>query len=212
MRFARSRDRLLLEHGPQGWWPADTPFEIMVGALLVQRTTWRNAERAIAALKRAGLLDPRKLASADLATLQDYVRPAGFYRTKSGRVRALARFVLAAGGVAGLVRQPTDSLRRMLLDQPGIGAETADAILLYVFGRPVVVVDAYLRRFAARLEASNPPPTDADIVRAVTGEIDSADELSEFHALVVAHGKRHCRKIPRCDRCAVSSLCRSAQP
>jgi endonuclease-3 related protein len=210
MQFGRVRDRLLREHGPQGWWPAESRFEIMVGALLVQRTTWGNTERAIAGLKDAGLLGPAELAAADLDTLHACVRPAGFFRTKSERLKKLAAFVRDAGGIEVLAKQPTTGLRETLLGLPGVGAETADAILLYVFGRPVVVVDTYLRRVAARLAGTRRPVPDSSIVEAVLSEISAADELSEFHALIVAHAKQHCRSAPRCGACSVSSVCRTA--
>lgn len=203
-------ERLLTVHGSQSWWPAESAFEIMVGALLVQRTTWRSASTAVQVMRRAGLIDPMRLAQTPGAVLEPHVRGAGFYRMKAMRLRKMAQFVVEQGGIEALRTRPTASLRQSLLDLDGVGPETADAILLYAFDRPAVVVDGYLRRLSRRLLGGPvPPPTDSDLRRWVADEIPDARSLNEFHALVVAHGKADCVKQPLCNRCQVRDLCRT---
>ncbi|HUF72831.1 MAG TPA: endonuclease [Gammaproteobacteria bacterium] len=199
-------------HGPQEWWPAEEgAFEIMVGALLVQRTTWRSAETAIAALKAQGLVDPGRLRGADLAVIETCIKSAGFYRTKAARLRNLATFVTEHGGVGTLAARPTPELRALLLGLDGVGPETADAILLYAFERPAVVVDAYLRRLVQRLAGGASTPQDMRLRAWVEDGIAGVTDLNEFHALVVAHGKQVCRPEPRCGECPIGSRCRTGR-
>ncbi|MHC4592414.1 MAG: endonuclease III domain-containing protein, partial [Planctomycetota bacterium] len=138
--------------GYRDWWPAKTPFEVMVGAVLTQRTNWQNVARAIAALKKAGLLAPRALVAADLEELQSLIRPAGYFRQKAARLKRLADWLVerAAGDAARLDGVNTDDLRAELLALRGIGPETADSILLYALSRPTFVVDAYTKRVVVR--------------------------------------------------------------
>lgn len=203
----RLLDDLLASYGSQGWWPAEHPFEVMAGTVLVQRTAWNNAARAIARLRSNGLLDHERLARADEATLQQLIRPAGFYRAKAARLLRLARFVGRAGGIEVLATQSTVDLRHALLALDGIGEETADAVLLYAFARPVAVIDAYTRRVFARMSASNREFTDAQIRGAITGAVSDAARLNELHALINEHGKRSCRKTPVCATCCLTSWC-----
>jgi endonuclease-3 related protein len=212
MVFGDVHDLLLAAHGPQRWWPAESRFEIIAGALLVQRTTWRSAEKALAALQGRRMLDPVTLAAARAADIESCIRVAGFYRSKAARLKKLSQFVVDCGGTDALADEGTDRLRERLLRLDGIGAETADAILLYAFARPVLVIDAYLRRFAQRLAGVGAAIADDEIAAWILAEIDSVPKLNELHALVVAHGKSHCRKQPRCDDCGVRALCRSARP
>ena len=204
-------DRLAAAYGPQRWWPAPGPFEMMAGALLTQRTTWRNAERALAALRRAGTLSPEALVLVPLRALESLVRPAGTYRTKAARLQALARWYIDSGGHEALARRPTTALRSALLALPGIGPETADDILVYAFARPVFVVDAYARRILSRLgRAAGDEPYD-DLSEAVARAIGrDAALLGELHALLVEHAKRHCRPAPRCTGCPLAAGCRAA--
>lgn len=202
-------ENLASTYGPQGWWPGEGRFEIMLGALLVQRTAWRNAETAIDSLKRAGLVAPVRLRDAATDEVERCVRSAGFFRTKAQRLKRLAAFVDEYGGVDGLATLPTDKFRDLLLDADGVGPETADAILLYAFDRPVVVVDAYLRRLAQRLLAYEKPPSDTDLRLWVARDLKRTNTLNEFHALVVAHGKQVCSNVPRCSGCGVRRFCRS---
>jgi endonuclease III related protein len=195
-------------YGPQHWWPADSRFEIMIGAVLVQRTTWTSAAAAVERLRAAGGLACNTLALMTVRRLEPHLRGAGFFRRKAVLLIALAQLVRAHGGVRGLDRLDTPSLRSLLLSMDGIGPETADTILLYAFDRPVFVVDAYALRLIRRLGITLPdsPPHLQGIVAA---ELGDAAQLNEFHALIVEHGKRHCRAKPQCTGCCLRNRCAS---
>lgn len=199
--------RLAVAYGPQNWWPADSPFEVMVGAILVQRTSWQNAERAVARLKRECLVTPRALVSVDRDALAELIRPAGFYRTKSTYLKDIAAHVENRGGIDGLQSLPDAVLRQGLIELRGIGPETADAILLYAFGRPAWVADAYSRRlFTRMLDRPWDPATELALVRPLI-EMKAVSALNELHALIVEHGKRYCRAKPRCQDCTLQRQC-----
>ena len=203
-------DQLAAAYGPQKWWPAPDPFEMMVGALLTQRTTWRNAKRAIASLRRADALSPEALARLPLADLEALVRPAGTFRVKAVRLQALARWYVAAGGSEFLAMRSTPELRTELLGLAGVGPETADDILVYAFSRPVFVVDAYARRILSRYGwAHGDEPYEQLSTTAADALGRDAATLGEFHALLVEHGKRHCRSTPRCAECPLAVQCRT---
>ena len=203
-------DRLAAAYGPQGWWPARDPFEMMVGALLTQRTTWRSAERAIASLRRADALAPHALARVPLTELEARVRPAGTFRVKAVRLQALARWYLEAGGSDALAKRSTTTLRVELLGLTGIGPETADDILVYAFSRPVFVVDAYARRILSRYGWARGDEPYRRLSTAVADALGpESATLGEFHALLVEHGKRHCRSTPRCTGCPLAARCRT---
>jgi endonuclease-3 related protein len=203
-RLLRLYRALLARHGPQRWWPARTPFEVAVGAILVQHTTWAGTARAVAALRAAGRLTPERLAAADIVTLGALVRPAGTWRLKARRLADFTRWLLArSGGDFGpLRRAPLGALRRELLEVPGLGPETADAILLYAAGRPVFVADAYARRILARHRLL---PVGAGYEQArvfLEARLPSDPALfNEFHALLVAVAKSNCRTVPICETC-----------
>lgn len=203
--------RLATAYGPQEWWPARDPFEMMTGALLTQRTTWRNAERAIASLRHAGALSPKALALLPVSELEALIRTAGTFRIKAVRLKALARWYIDTGGREALTVRSTVELRSELLGLPGIGPETADDILVYVFARPVFVVDAYARRILSRYawaEGGEPYERLSAAVADALGR--DAAVLGEFHALLVEHGKRHCRATPRCPGCPLAAQCETA--
>jgi endonuclease III related protein len=209
MRIKAMFGSLLASHGPQFWWPGQSRFEIMAGAVLVQRTAWRNAEQALATLKAGGVCDWRALAVAAPPKVEDLVRSAGFYRRKAARLSDLASFVVAVGGEAALARWPTPRLRRALLALEGIGPETADAMLLYAFERPVFVIDAYARRIVERTGGA--PLADGLLQEKVIRALPRVHELNEFHALIVAHGKCSCRTVPRCEGCCLRRACAYAR-
>lgn len=211
IHFAKIYAGLLAAHGPQQWWPADEPFEIMAGALLVQRTTWQSASTALDRLKEKDLLRPERLRRARLRLVEQCIKGAGFFQTKAARLRKLGRFVDERGGIEGLAASETAALRELLLGLDGVGPETADAILLYAFQRPAVVVDAYLRRLSQRLTAAPKAPDDSSLRSWVVSAIGDVSHLNEFHALVVAHGKIVCRPAPRCMKCRISRLCRTGR-
>ena len=204
-------DRLAAAYGPQAWWPARDPFEMMAGALLTQRTTWRNAARALAALRCAGALSPEVLTGLRTAELQALVRPAGTFRTKAARLQSMARWYIDSGGWEVLAARSTPELRADLLGLSGVGPETADDILVYAFERPVFVVDAYARRILSRYGWARGDESYERLSDAVASAIGrNTGLLGEFHALLVEHGKRHCRATPRCTGCPLAVQCRTA--
>ena len=198
-------------YGIQDWWPGQTPFEICLGAILVQNTNWNNAARAIEALRGRDLLRSDGLAAARTTTLETLLRPAGCYRQKARRVGEFSRWWLDAGEMAGLQHQQTETLRESLLALHGIGPETADCILLYALGRPVFVVDAYTRRLLARLGfgevAANRRGYEMLRQRVETLTGPDAALLGELHALIIEHGKQRCRVRPLCDGCPLRGGC-----
>lgn len=199
-------------HGGERWhWDTDSdPFEVAVGAILVQHTTWTNAERAVDRLRDARVLDPDRLAELPDEAIEELIRPSGQYRTKARKLRAFLELVARHGSLEALLALPPAELRAQLLDTWGIGEETADAITLYAAGRPAVVVDAYTRRLFSRLGLGPPP---GDSYRAwqtyLAGELAAdAPALARFHALVVLHAKRLClARRPRCDDCDLAPRC-----
>lgn len=209
--FAAILDLLLEQHGPQAWWPAESRFEIIVGALLVQRTAWKNAALAIDNLKRADVLAAERIADLDVLELQTLVRPAGFFKAKAARLKAIAAFIESVGGVEALDRERTDTLRERLLEQPGIGPETADAILGYAFERPVFVVDAYARRLLGRLGVLGEGSSDRTLRQDCTAAIPSVRKLNELHALIVVHCQRCCLPVPNCQICLLRPRCSHAR-
>ena len=144
--------RLFRAYGPQQWWPAETRFEVMVGAVLTQNTAWTNVEKAMDNLRRAGALEAERLVAMRGGRLAQLIRPSGCFNVKAGRLLNLCRWFHAGGGFPGLDPRPTAGLRESLLGVKGVGPETADDILLYAFQRPVFVIDAYTRRLLGALE------------------------------------------------------------
>jgi endonuclease-3 related protein len=193
--------------GPQGWWPARTRAEMIIGAILTQNTAWPNVERAIGNLRAAGALRFDRLHAASCTELESWIRPAGTFRVKARRLRAFTDMIFDrhGGSLARLLRQKTDALRRELLGVSGIGPETADCIVLYAARQPVFVVDAYTRRMLERHGWAGPgEPYDAVAAR-FTDALDPDPQLfNEFHALIVRLGKEHCRSRPRCEGCPLA--------
>jgi endonuclease-3 related protein len=201
-------EALLGAHGPQGWWPAETPFEVMIGAVLTQNTAWTNVERALARLAQRIPFTAEAVLDLPIADLAEALRPSGYFNVKTRRLRALCEALRASGGLPGLSALPTGALRHRLLAIPGIGPETADDILLYAFGRPVFVVDAYTRRVFARLGllqgGEGYEAIRAGIEQAVGPDVPL---YNEYHALIVRHGKETCRTRPRCEACCLRGHC-----
>ncbi len=191
--------------GPQHWWPAETPFEVIVGAILTQSTAWTNVERAIANLKRARMLTPRALERVPLGKLARLVRPSGYFQQKAKKLKAFMRFLRRefGGSLERMFRTPTAKLREKLLGVHGIGPETADSILLYAGGHGVFVVDAYTRRVLAR-HGWIDEKTKYEEIRALFERHVPRDvaRFNEFHALLVQVGKNWCRpRVAHCDDC-----------
>ncbi|MBF0178916.1 MAG: endonuclease [Magnetococcales bacterium] len=193
-------------HGPQHWWPAPTVPAMMAGAMLVQNTAWIGAARAVERLGEAGLLDSWScLLAAPDEQVWELVRPAGYFRVKTVRLKALAAFMEAYGGAhERLFGLETSALRRALLTVAGVGKETADSIVCYAAGRPVFVVDAYTRRIFARLGWVGPKAGYDEMQELIHAHFPGdAHLLGELHALLVRHAKEHCRVRPRCEGCPV---------
>lgn len=177
-------------HGPQLWWPARTPFEVIVGAVLTQNTAWRNVELALAALERRTPLSPARLLALGEEELALAIRPSGTYRGKARKLRAVAAWYLGAGGLAPLRTRPLEPLRAELLGVHGIGPETADSILCYAAGRRTAVVDAYARRLLGRHGLADPGlPYEELRVFLMERLVASQAVYEEFHALCVRAGK-----------------------
>lgn len=202
--------RLLRAYGPQGWWPAHSAFEMMVGAILTQATNWRNVEQAITQLKRATPLTPRRIAVMPRAQLERLIRAAGYFRQKAERLQGLARWYVGryGGSRRRMFRTPWRALRGELLALRGIGPETADSMLLYAGGQPVFVVDAYTSRIFRRHRVIGAGAGYDEIQqRAMRALPKRAPVYNEFHALLVAVGKRHChRSRPTCEQCPLGGL------
>ncbi|HKZ98568.1 MAG TPA: endonuclease III domain-containing protein [Thermoplasmata archaeon] len=209
IRVADVYDRLLRHYGAQGWWPARSRFEVIVGALLMHQTAWRNVERAIGNLRAAGLLDVRRLATAPIPTIRRHVQVAGLYRVKPSRLRAFCRHLLerADGDLDAYFDRPARAVREDLLSQTGVGPETADSILLYAGGHPAFVVDAYTVRIGQRIGWFETTAYGA-VQRVFTRGLPRDARLyQEFHALLVAHAKALCRPRPRCPECPLRRAC-----
>lgn len=191
--------------GSQHWWPADTHFEVMVGAILTQNTNWQNAEKAITNLKKHKLLQPHKLYKLSHRRLASLIRPAGYYNIKAKRLKNFLKFFIKYynGNVKKILRQATPSLRQQLLSVNGIGPETADSILLYALKRPIFVVDAYTKRILLRHHFTGEDAGYDKIQNLFMKNLKSGVKLfNEYHALLVKLGKEFCLKNkPKCDIC-----------
>ena len=213
-RFEAIYNRLLARYGRQRWWPAESPFEVMVGAILTQSAAWGNVEKVIAGLKATEALSPPALRRMKQAELAELIYPSGYYNTKAKKLKALANWVgeYCADDISRLSRGSIQNLRRQLLGVHGIGPETADSILLYAAGRPVFVIDAYTRRIADRLGLSpDGRGSYDDYQRLFTASLPAdAGLFNEYHALLVRLGKDACRRQPVCSRCCLAGLCRFA--
>jgi endonuclease-3 related protein len=200
--------RLLKHHGNQHWWPADSPFEVMVGAILTQNTAWLNVEKAIDNLKAADCLDPQQIVARPHDELAELLRPSGYFNIKTRRLQAFCQWLLDEGGEHRLREHDTVLMRDKLLSVYGIGPETADDMVLYAFGRPVFVIDAYTRRLFSRLGIVSGDETYESLRRTFESRLDGdADLYNEYHALIVLHGKDICKVKPRCESCCLAEKC-----
>ena len=204
-------NRMAERYGYQEWWPADTPFEMMVGAVLTQATAWTNVERAIANLKEADLLSPAAIRGVDTPTLATLIYSSGYYNAKAATLKALAQFLGDAydDNIDAMMWYADDArLRKELLGLKGIGEETADAILLYALRKPSFVIDAYTRRLAQRLGIAPKSKSYSAYQRLFIDHLPRDEEMfAEYHALIVQHGKQACRKTPVCKGCCLRILC-----
>lgn len=203
--------KLHAHHGDQHWWPAETPFEMMIGAILVQNTRWESVETAIINLKQANMLNPESMLTCEPKHLQALIRPTGFYRQKARCLIEFSRFFAAHDGTTGLKRWPTRALRVRLLGLHGIGPETADSMLLYALDKMVFVVDAYTRRLFGRLGMFKTNMSYDEIQNYFVQRLPGLLQLyQEYHALIVQQGKANCCAKPQCDECPLFDLCISA--
>ena len=197
-------ERMNARFGNLRWWPADGPFEVMVGAILTQNTAWTNAEKAIGSLRERGLLSPAALSRIGEEALAGIVRPSGFFRIKARRLKTFVRFFLEefGGSAEEMSKIETGLLREKLLGVPGVGPETADSILLYACEKPSFVSDAYTRRILLRHRLI-PETADYEWIRNLFMENLPPDVplFNQFHALFVQTGKEFCGRTPRCVPC-----------
>lgn len=188
-------NKLLAKLGPKFWWPAKTPFEVVVGALLTQQTKWENVEKAIRNLKEQGLMEPEPLSKAGIQKIEAHIRCTGFYRQKAKRVKNISIFFSENPDV---LEKPADELRNTLLSLDGIGWETADSIVLYAADKPRFVIDAYTKKICRCLGIEG----DYRKLQSIF-EVSIPEDVplyKEFHALIVDYGKQFCGK-KRCGEC-----------
>lgn len=215
-RLREYYDALFAAHGPQHWWPGRTRFEIIVGAILTQNTSWTNVARAIASLRREKLLSPRAIESVSNVHLARLIRSSGYFRQKTKKLKAFVHFLRTrySGSLTKMFRTPTTTLRAQLMAVHGIGPETADSILLYAGNHPFFVVDAYTRRVLERHSLAHRKLSYEDIRALFESSLPPSFRMyNEFHALIVRTGKEYCRaRAPRCDECPLKSFLPSTQP
>ena len=206
-------DLLSSHYGPQDWWPGDSPFEIMVGAILTQNTNWKNVERAIDNLKRAGVLSLAAMSELPPALLAEYIRPAGYYNIKAVRLQNFFSLINEkwGGDLDAFLRQSVGALREQLLSVKGIGPETADSMALYAAEKPIFVVDAYTHRILHRHDIIDESFGSYQIQELFMDSLEEDSRLfNEFHALIVQVGKDFCKKSkPACDLCPLLEFNRS---
>ena len=203
-------DRMFARYGEQRWWPADTPFEMMVGAVLTQATAWTNVEIAIARLKDAVALSPAAIRSMDTDTLAALIYSSGFFNAKAQRLKALVAYLGETydDDIDAMRLEDGAKLRRELLGVKGIGEETADAILLYALGKPSFVIDAYTRRLISRLGIAPDSEAYSAYQKLFSENLPQDTAMfAEYHALIVQHCKEACRKTPVCEGCCLRSVC-----
>lgn len=201
----RIYSKLYAHFGPQHWWPADSPFEVMVGAILTQNTSWQNVEKAIHNLKKHHLLSPRKLYKLPGTKLASLIRPAGYYNIKAKRLKHFMDFLFSSysGDIEEMSQQDLHVLRRQLLLVNGIGPETADSILLYALSKPVFVVDAYTKRIFWRHKLIDENADYHQVQQLFMNNLRNNEKLfNEYHALLVRLAKEFClKKKGKCDIC-----------
>jgi endonuclease-3 related protein len=203
-------NRMLDRYGPQSWWPGDTWFEVMVGAVLTQAASWTNVEMAIASLKAAEALSPEAIRRIEELELARLIYPSGYYNSKARKLKALAYYMGQRfnDDIRAMSEVCSETLRAELLGVYGIGEETADDILLYAVGKPAFVIDNYTRRMFHRLGLAPERMSYPAYSAIFTENLPQDRELySEYHALIVRHAKDFCRKAPVCDGCCLLDVC-----
>jgi endonuclease-3 related protein len=207
-------ERLRSAHGPRGWWPGESAFEIAVGAILVQNTAWVNVEKALAVLREKGQLSFAAMRRLEPEALAPLIRSSGYFNVKARRLLAFVRFLEReyGGRIQRMQREERLVLRAKLLAVPGIGPETADSIALYAAGHPVFVVDAYTRRIFGRLGfMRGDEPYEVVRERFESALPPDAALYNDYHAQIVHLGKDFCRTVPRCPGCCLADVCRESR-
>ena len=200
--------KLYAHFGPQHWWPAGAPFEVMLGAILTQNTSWHNVEKAIGNLRKNSLLEPLRLYRLSPGRLGALIKPAGYYNVKARRLKEFLSFLFESykGKLKNMYSKDTQELRRELLSVNGIGFETADSMLLYALEKPIFVVDAYTKRVFSRHGLFRPDAGYEEVQKIFTANMPADERLyNEYHALIVRLGKEYCRKRPRCKKCPIKN-------
>jgi len=202
-------------YGPQHWWPGETAFEVMVGAVLTQNTSWANVERAIKNLQQDNALTAERIIAMPHKHLAHLLTPSGYFNVKATRLKNFCHWYLEKGGSKKIQRISTHDLRIQLLEVNGIGPETADDMLLYALKRPVFVIDAYTRRLFKRLAITSGNES-YEVLRALfenklSRVKDKVTMFNEYHALIVHHAKYFCRSKPQCSKCCLRQYCVSAE-
>ena len=221
--FKKIYDALHREFGPQGWWPVngaynkndfDIPrnkkeeFEIILGAILTQNTSWKNVEKALANLREANICSPEKILQSNKNKLANLIRPSGYYNQKAERLKIVSKFFLSNKNLEAL---PTPELREKLLSVKGIGPETADSIILYAFKKPIFVIDAYTKRIFSRLGLCSKDADYHSVQELFHANLKKdVPVYNEYHALLVELAKKHCAKIPVCSSCPIDKFCRKS--
>lgn len=222
--FLKPYQTLLKRLGPSGWWPGESPFEVMVGAILTQNTSWKNVEKAIHRLKHEQALGPKKMHSTAPGQLAEWIRSSGYFNQKARTLHAFldwyARYNYSPGLVLKRHNSDARSIRKELLSIRGIGPETADSILCYALQLPVFVVDAYTHRWLARYDtaasrasAGNYHILQEMVERELKRKLPASEWVShfnEFHALLVRLGNGYCKKKPLCEQCPLEAECDKA--
>jgi endonuclease-3 related protein len=196
-------------YGPMHWWPGETPFEVMVGAILTQNTSWRNVEKAIRNLKARKVLHVRGIHQLKRSQLASLIRSSGYFRIKADRLKAFVNFLVEHydGEIKKMMKEGVETLRQKLLHVKGIGPETADSILLYGLQKPIFVVDAYTKRILSRHGILSEKASYEEVQRLFMDHLPHDERLfNEYHALLVHLGKTLCKKTPNCDICPLQSI------
>lgn len=202
-------DRLFSEFGSRNWWPGDTPFEVVIGAILTQNTNWTNVEKAIGNLKDAKVFTVKKLYNIDVSKFADLIKPAGYFNLKAKRVKKFINWLFENydGNLTKLFKLDLQTLREELLSVNGIGPETADSIILYAANKPTFVVDAYTYRVFSRHELIPEDSTYDDIKYFFEDNLPEDVQLyNEYHALLVYLGKEYCKPKRKCENCPLNGF------
>ena len=201
--------RLLAHYGPQSWWPAQSRFEVIIGAIITQNTNWTNVEKAIVNLRRENVLTPRALKNISLKNLSKWINPAGYFNVKARRLKNFVDFLFKEydGRLDQMVKEPLEQLRRKLLSVNGIGPETADSILLYALDKPVFVVDAYTKRILSRHHLIDADADYHEVQKKFVESLSTDTQMfNEYHALIVRLAKETCKTKPLCGQCPLKDI------